>query len=116
MKGRWFNFGYELGLTVGQLDDIEIRYRDPLQCTRKVLLQWRVNNRSASWEPITKALYKIGLTELADDVEHHFTVLQTPEEFEGVYCSLCNEYHHKILTHAKEKIAGKSISLPIFNE
>ena len=111
MKGRWFNFGYELGLTVGQLDDIEMRYRDPLQCTRKVLLQWRVNNRSASWEPLTEAFHKIGLNELAVDIEHQFTISQTPEEFEGVYCSLCNEYHHKISSHAKEKIAGKSISL-----
>ena len=106
LKGQWFKFGYELGLTVGQLDDIDVRYCDPLQCTRKVLLQWRVNNKSASWEPLTEALHKIGLTELAVDVEHHFTVPQMREEFEGVYCSFCNYYHHEILTHAKEKIAS----------
>ena len=108
LKGKWFNFGYELGLTVGQLNNIEMRYQDHLQCTRKVLLQWRVNNRSASWEPLTEALHKIGLTELAVNVEHHFTVPQTQEELEGIYCSFCNEYHCKTLIHAKEKIAGKS--------
>ena len=96
MKEKWFTFGYELGLTVGQLDDIEMRYHDPLQRTRKVLLQWRVNNKSASWEPLTKALRKIGLTEVAVDVKHHFIAQdksQTPVEVDSIYCSLCNKYH-----------------------
>ena len=109
MKGKWFNFGYELGLTVGQLDNIEMRYHDTLQCTRKVLLQWRVNNRNASWEPLIEALNKIGLTELGVDVEHHFTVPQKSKELEGIYCSFCNGDHCKTLTHVKEKIAGKSV-------
>ena len=95
MCEKWFDFGYELGLTVGQLDDIEMRYHDPLQCTRKVLLQWRVKNKSASWEPLTEALHKIGLTEVAVDVKHHFTTqenTQTPV-VDGIYCSMCNKYH-----------------------
>ena len=52
LKGKWFNFGYELGLTIGQLDNIETKYQNPLQCTRKVVLQLRVKKRSALWEPL----------------------------------------------------------------
>ena len=67
LKEIWFYLGYELGLTIGQLDDIEMRFHDPLQRTRKVLFQWRV--KSASWEPLTEALRNIGLKEVAVDVE-----------------------------------------------
>ena len=44
LKEKWFALGFELGLTMGQLHDIERRYYESLQCTREVLLQWRVNN------------------------------------------------------------------------
>ena len=114
LKEKWFNFGYELGLTVGQLEDIEMRYHDPLQCTRKVLIQWRVKNRSASWEPLNEALRKIGLTELANDVEYQFTVQekpQTPVEVENIYCSLCSDYHGINSYHSQDIIPCKFVIL-----
>ena len=113
MCEKWFNFGYELGLTVGQLEDIEMRYHDPLQCTRKVLLQWRVKNKSASWEPLNEALHKIGLTELANDVEYHFTPQvkpQTPVNVDDIYCSLCDKYHGINSNHSQDVIPRKSVS------
>ena len=79
LREKWFNFGYELGLTVFELGDIEIRYRDPLRCTRKVLLQWRLHNKGASCEPITKALREVGLTDLAEDVQLNSVILQNPQ-------------------------------------
>ena len=113
LSEKWFGFGFELGLTVGQLDDIEMRYHDPLQCTRKVLLQWRVKNKSASWEPLTEALRKIGLTELANDVEYHFTAQeksQTSVEVDDIYCSLCKKYHG-INSYSQDVIPCKSVSV-----
>ena len=114
LSEKWFNFGFQLGLTVGLLEDIEMRYHDPLQCTRKVLLQWRVKNKSASWEPLTEALYKIGLTELANNVEHQFTPQekpQTPVEVDGIYCSLCDKYHGINSYHSQDVIPRKSVSV-----
>ena len=113
LNEKWFDFGYELGLTVGQLDDIEMRYHDPLQRTRKVLLQWRVKNKSASWEPLTKALCKIGLTEVAVDVEHHFVTQEKPEipvEVDGIYCSICDKCHGINSYTSQAIIPRKSVS------
>ena len=112
MGNNWFAFGLVLGLTVGQLHDIEVTCHDPLQCTRKVLLQWRVKNESASWQPLTEALRKIGLMELANDVEYHFTAQekpQTPVEVDGIYCSLCNKYHGINPYHSQGVIPCKSV-------
>ena len=114
LKEKWFNFGFELGLTVDQLRDIERKYYDPLQCTREVLLQWRVNNKSASWEPLTTALHQIGLTEVAVDVEHLLTAHekpQTPVEVDGIYCSLCDKYHGIKSYHSQDVILRKSVSM-----
>ena len=114
LSEKWFNFGFQLGLTVGQLEDIEIRYHDPLQRTRKVLFQWRVKNKSASWEPLTEALCKICLTELANDVEYHFTAQEKPQipvEVDGIYCSLCDKYHGINSYHSQDVIPCKFVIL-----
>ena len=37
LKRKWFNFGYELGLKLHKLDNIEIRYHGPIQCTSELL-------------------------------------------------------------------------------
>ena len=109
LKEKWFNFGYELGLTVGRLDDIETRYHDPLQRTRKVLLQWRVNNLTASWEAIAEALSNIDLIDLTVHVKHSFADPPEPqslEEIDGVYCQLCDMYYYVLITH-HDDIPGK---------
>ena len=114
LKETWFYLGYELGLTVGQLEDIEIKYHESLQRTRNMLLHWKVNNKSASWEPLIKALRKIGLTEVALDVEHQFTPHekpQTPVEVDGIYCSLCDKYHGINSYHSQDVIPRKSVSV-----
>ena len=112
LKEKWFYLGYELGLPLGQLEDIESRYHDPLQCTRKVLIQWRVNVKSASWEPLTKVLRKIGLTKAAVDVEYQFTAQEKPQTpVEGIYCILCNKYHGINSYDSQDVIPRKSVSV-----
>lgn len=86
LREKWFNFGFELGLTAFELGDIEIRYRDPLRCTREILLQWRLHNKSASCEPITKALHEVGLADLAKDVQLNFVTLENPQTSELCKC------------------------------
>ena len=95
LKQKWFDFGYRLGLTIGQLNEIELISIDPIQCTRKVIIQWRNENRSESWEPLAAALAMIGFEDLALRVKDHFESPPVPPElhFKGVYCKLCNEYH-----------------------
>ena len=79
MQEKWFNFGYYLCLTLSQLDDIETKYHDPLQCIKEVLFQWRVNNPKNSLDPLTEALHKIGLTDMVICLREHFTVLRLLE-------------------------------------
>ncbi|XP_019859787.1 PREDICTED: uncharacterized protein LOC109588035 [Amphimedon queenslandica] len=100
---KWFDFGYRLGLTYGQLQDIELTSIDFTQCTRKVIIHWRDQNKSKSWEPLAEALAKIGFQDLAHRVKDNFnspSVLESkPEDkeghYKGVYCNLCDQYHLK---------------------
>ena len=95
MKEKWFNFGYELGLTVGQLHHIEQRYCDSLRFTREVLLQWRVNNCKEPLDPLVDALCKIGLIDMAVHIKYHFInpEQQSQEELHRVYHHLYDKYH-----------------------
>ena len=74
---KWFEFGLKLGLTVGDLYNVAMKYSGSLECGRKVILLWRSCNMSASWEPITTALDTIGRKDLADHIKNYFTT--TPE-------------------------------------
>ena len=56
--------------------------------------------RITSWEHLTNALRKIGLTKVAVNIEYHFTVPQSLMELEGVYCSIYNDYAKKIVEMA----------------
>uniref|UniRef100_A0A1X7UGG2 Death domain-containing protein n=1 Tax=Amphimedon queenslandica TaxID=400682 RepID=A0A1X7UGG2_AMPQE len=103
LKEKWFDFGYILGFAIGQLHNIELTSIDPIQHTRKVLIQWRDQNRSESWEPLAAALAKIGFKDLAHRVKDHFESPPVPEpepediedHYKGVYCNLCKDYHLK---------------------
>ena len=53
---KWFVFGLKLGLTVGDLHNIAMKYSGSLECGREVILLWRSCNLSASWEPKATAL------------------------------------------------------------
>ena len=100
---KWFDFGYRLGLTLGQLQDIGLTSIDFTQCTRKVIIHWRDQNRSESWEPLAVALAKIGFKDLAHKVKDNFnspSILESKpddkeDHYKGVYCNLCKEYHLK---------------------
>jgi hypothetical protein len=91
MEKFWFNFGINLGLSAGQLSQIETIYRGSLgHMYIQVILHWRAINPDATWEPIAEALYKIGpLQNLADEIKRH---LHTSNG-QGIYCKICNEYH-----------------------
>uniref|UniRef100_A0A1X7THE4 Death domain-containing protein n=1 Tax=Amphimedon queenslandica TaxID=400682 RepID=A0A1X7THE4_AMPQE len=101
LQEKWFDLGYVLGFTIGQLHDIELTSIDPIQRTRKVLIHWRSENRSESWEPLAAALAKIGFEDLAHRVKNHFESHSTPEpgpedkedHYKGIYCKLCDKYH-----------------------
>ena len=73
---RWFEFGLKLGLTVGDLHDIEMKFGGPLECGREVMLLWRSRNISATCEPIVTALDAIGRTNLADHIDNCFSSTQ----------------------------------------
>ena len=70
---QWFVFGLKLGLTVGDLHNITMKYSGSLECGREVILLWRSRNMSASWEPITTALDTIGRKDIAGCIKNYFT-------------------------------------------
>ena len=72
LNKNWIKFGYQLGLTIGQLDEIELTYSEALRYIG-VIEYWRFNNPTESWQPIVDALVKIGLSDLAHKVCDHFT-------------------------------------------
>ena len=80
---KWFNFGYNLGLKVQQLQKIEDHYHHPnyktpeTQCTREVVFLWRKHNKTASWEPIANALRRINLSKIAEKLEDQFKTAPT---------------------------------------
>ena len=103
LKEKWYTFGFYLNLDTGLLNEIETTCTSTIQCTRKVILYWRGKNKTeactsgyATWEPLTVALVKIGLPDLAHKIKDHFKS-PPPEStsLKGVYCSLCIDYHLK---------------------
>ena len=77
---KWFEFGLKLGLTVGDLHNITMKYSGSLECGREAILLWRSRNMSASWEPITTALDTIGRKDLAGHIKSYFS---TPPELQA---------------------------------
>ena len=77
---QWFVFGLKLGLRVGDLHNIAMKYSGSLECGREAILLWRSHNMFASWEPITTALDIIGRTDLAILIKNYFT---TPPELQA---------------------------------
>ena len=73
LNKNWFNFGYQLGLTVDQLYKIQPNFDEALYYVG-VLQYWRaINNTTESWQPIADAFVKIGLSDLGQKVRDHFT-------------------------------------------
>ena len=73
---RWFEFGLKLGLTVGDLHDIAMKYNGPLECFREAILLWRSRNMSASCEPVVTSLDAIGRNFLALHIKSYFSLIQ----------------------------------------
>ena len=57
VKDKWFQFGYELGISVNDLSTFECRLQDYIQCTREVIIFWRKKNMSETWIPVAQALH-----------------------------------------------------------
>ena len=76
---KWFEFGLKLGLSVGDLHNITMKYSGSLECGREAILLWRSRNMSSSWEPITTALHTIGRKDLAGRIKNYFTAPPEPQ-------------------------------------
>lgn len=72
---QFFEFGLALGLTVGDLYDMQMKHIGHFDYVRDIILLWRSHNTSESWHPIAAALDRIGRRDLATVLKKHF--LQT---------------------------------------
>ena len=106
LKGKWFNFGLQLQLTVGQLHTIETKYYESMSCTREVLLLWRRSNFGKPLDPLVNALCKIGLIDMAVHIKYHFInpKQQSREELHRVYRHFYDGYH---VVHSHTMSSGK---------
>ncbi|XP_019854570.1 PREDICTED: uncharacterized protein LOC109583595 isoform X2 [Amphimedon queenslandica] len=108
LNNNWYAFGYYLKLDTGLLNEIETLCTSTIQCTRRTILHWRNKNKTGlnipgyiSWEPLAIALVKVGFPNLAHKIKDHFQAPPEPEfdpcfttqGYNGIYCSLCDDYH-----------------------
>ena len=101
---KWFEFGLKLGLTVGDLHNIAMKYSGSLECGREVILLWRSCNMSASWEPITTALDIIGRNDLADHIKSYFTTTPEQEQEHLIFQSITSKLTITYLNKKKSYI------------
>jgi hypothetical protein len=80
LQDKWFTFGYQLTLEIGLLRSIENNCSDPARRVMEVLLHWRHNNPTDSWESIETALQEIKLFGLAYEIRSRFIAPSEPEE------------------------------------
>ena len=85
-----------------------LKYYESPQCTREVLLQWRVNNFHKPLDPLVDALCKIGLIDMAVHIKYHFInpEQQSQEELYDVYHHLYDKYH---VISSQTVSSGKSL-------
>lgn len=70
-QNSWYHFGSFLKLRYHELNRIEIKHTEVVQCARNVIFEWRSQNKKASWEPVAEALRSINLNTLANQFESH---------------------------------------------
>ena len=71
IQAKWYNFGLQLRVDVGQLDAIAVQYSNPLDCLRETLKQWLKTSLNCTWECIVDALGSsiVGANALALELE-----------------------------------------------
>ena len=72
VKDKWFNFGYNLYISVNQLSTIECRLQNYTQYTREVVILWRKKNMSETWIPVAQALHSAELHRSEQQIIQHF--------------------------------------------
>ena len=87
VKDKWFNFGYNLYISVNQLSTIECRLQNYTQYTREVVILWRKKNMSETWIPVAQALHSAELHWSEQQIIQHFIAT------EGKYIRLSFFWH-----------------------
>jgi len=71
IRAKWYNFGLQLRVDIGILDDIAVQYSDPLDCLRETLKHWLKTFPNCTWKCIVNALGSpiVGANVLALELE-----------------------------------------------
>ena len=96
VKDKWFQFGYELGISVNDLSTFECRLQDYIQCTREVIIFWRKKNMSETWIPVAQALHFAGLHSLEQQIIQHFA---TKGKYIGISFFVLTSLFHQTQTN-----------------
>ena len=73
VKDKWFQFGFELHISINQLSTFECHLQDYTRCIREVIIFWRKKNMTETWIPVAQALHNIGLHSLEQQIISHFS-------------------------------------------
>ena len=98
---NWYNFGYQLRISVGVLNEIENTCSTSAQCTRRVILHWRSKNKKESWKVLATALVKVDLPDIAHKLKDRFDPKVSPKvnnlpKRNSEYCEFCDSFHRSI--------------------
>ena len=77
---KWYTLGLQLRVRTGTLDRITINFPDPTHRLREVLKTWLTTAVNPSWKTVTDALRSVGASQLADDLEAKYCLVEDMHE------------------------------------
>ena len=80
MHIKWYTLGLLLKVSTERLDRIVISFSDPKRQLREMVMSWLTTNDSPSWKTVTDALRSVGASQLADDLEAKYCLVEDMRE------------------------------------
>ena len=80
MHTKWYTLGVLLKVSTGKLDRIVISFSDPRDQLREMLKTWLTTADNPSWKTVTDALRSVGASQLADDLEAKYCLVEDKHE------------------------------------
>ena len=80
MHTKWYTLGLLLKVSTRTLDRIVISFSDPKRQLREMLKTWLTTSDNPSWKTVTDVLRSVGTSQLADDLEAKYCLVEDMHE------------------------------------
>ena len=94
---KWYLLGLLLKVTIGTLDRIIVRFSDPKCQLQEMLKTWLTTSDNPSWKTVTDALRSMGASQLADDLERKYCLVEDTRESMSKYVPVALQVYLKLL-------------------